>query len=376
MPAPAASLPRHPRWRERCSLQFDATLKLWVATGGALVDEVLGHPACRPSAASRLLAALCALPRDGGTIQPAWPRGTQRLHGLDQAVIALFEGILPSQVRELARTCAVCERPRREAVHEPASLWCYGVMVPARALGLLFGVPACDLDRFSGWACSRLPWQPGRAAPHPRQAGRRAAEDMVRYLSSLGAAPRSGPQALDLLTRLKALALRRPDLPHRPAITQLALLYCELHAATAALIGSTLTALRRHAELLQLTQSEPALLPMAVREVLRAEPPLASAYRLVVEDAVLAGEPVKAGDTVLLRLGQPHRQHEAASGAFDNIRLDRKRAKVLAFGAEPFASTGQMIAETIAAEVVHRLLVHGAEGWPVERPAGVRHGRI
>lgn len=109
-----------------------------------------------------------------------------------------------------------------------------------------------------------------------------------------------------------------------------------------ALTGGTL-ALTQHPEQLAKLRANPALLPLAVEEILRWTTPVKHFCRTAVEDCIVAGKQVKAGD--LLLLSYP-------SGSFDEtiyddpftFRIDRKPNRHLAFGTGPHVCLGQYLA--------------------------------
>jgi len=109
-----------------------------------------------------------------------------------------------------------------------------------------------------------------------------------------------------------------------------------------ALTGGTLAFLQNPDELARL-RADPALMPLAVEEVLRWTTPVKHFCRTAVNDCVVAGKQVKAGD--LLLLSYP-------SGSFDEaiyedpftFRIDRRPNRHLAFGTGPHVCLGQYLA--------------------------------
>ena len=109
-----------------------------------------------------------------------------------------------------------------------------------------------------------------------------------------------------------------------------------------ALTGGTLAFLQNPGELARL-RADPTLMPLAVEEVLRWTTPVKHFCRTAVNDCVVAGKPVKAGD--LLLLSYP-------SGSFDEaiyedpftFRIDRRPNRHLAFGTGPHVCLGQYLA--------------------------------
>lgn len=109
-----------------------------------------------------------------------------------------------------------------------------------------------------------------------------------------------------------------------------------------ALTTGTLAFLENPGELARL-RADPALMPLAVEEVLRWTTPVKHFCRTATEDCTVAGKSIKAGD--LLLLSYP-------SGSFDEaiyedpftFRIDRRPNRHLAFGTGPHVCLGQYLA--------------------------------
>lgn len=108
------------------------------------------------------------------------------------------------------------------------------------------------------------------------------------------------------------------------------------------LTTGTLAFLESPEQLAQL-RADPALMPLAVEEVLRWSTPVKHFCRTAVKDCVIAGKQVKAGDLLLLSF---------PSGSFDEsiyedpytFRIDRRPNRHLAFGTGPHVCLGQFLA--------------------------------
>ncbi len=109
-----------------------------------------------------------------------------------------------------------------------------------------------------------------------------------------------------------------------------------------ALTSGTLALLQNPGELARL-RADPALLPLAVEEVLRWTTPVKHFCRTAVSDCTVAGKQIKAGDHLLLSF---------PSGSFDEavyedpftFRIDRRPNRHLAFGTGPHVCLGQYLA--------------------------------
>ena len=109
-----------------------------------------------------------------------------------------------------------------------------------------------------------------------------------------------------------------------------------------ALTSGLLAFLQNPAELAKL-RADPALMPLAVEEVLRWTTPVKHFCRTAVSDCTVAGKSIKAGDHLLLSF---------PSGSFDEsiyedpftFRIDRRPNRHLAFGTGPHVCLGQFLA--------------------------------
>jgi cytochrome P450 len=109
-----------------------------------------------------------------------------------------------------------------------------------------------------------------------------------------------------------------------------------------ALTSGMLAFLQNPGELAKL-RADPALMPLAVEEVLRWTTPVRHFCRTAVSDCTVAGKNIKAGDHLLLSF---------PSGSFDEavyddpftFRIDRRPNRHLAFGTGPHVCLGQFLA--------------------------------
>jgi cytochrome P450 len=95
-------------------------------------------------------------------------------------------------------------------------------------------------------------------------------------------------------------------------------------------IGASIWHLAQHPEHRQRLVDDPAVMPFAVEELLRAYAPVTMA-RLVAKDVEVGGEVLHEGDWVLLPFPAANRDPEAFDDA-DEVVLDRARNRHSAFG--------------------------------------------
>ena len=115
------------------------------------------------------------------------------------------------------------------------------------------------------------------------------------------------------------------------------------HDTTSYALTSGMLAFLENPDQLEKLRADPALMPLAVEEILRWTTPVKHFCRTAVNDCVLAGKNVKAGDHLLISF---------PSGSFDesiyddpySFRIDRKPNGHLAFGTGPHVCLGQFLA--------------------------------
>jgi hypothetical protein len=142
------------------------------------------------------------------------------------------------------------------------------------------------------------------------------------------------------------------------------------HETTASLLGSGLhTLLRQPALALQL-RAAPALVPLAVEEMLRLEAPIQFSPRLASQDLTVRDRAIPRGALVMLHMGAANRD-PAVFPEPDAVRFDRRGTRHLSFAWGPHFCLGAPLARAEAAIALPRLLarlpdlelLHGEPVW-------------
>jgi cytochrome P450 len=100
---------------------------------------------------------------------------------------------------------------------------------------------------------------------------------------------------------------------------------------TAAALSSIAFRLATQPELRDQLEANPALIPSAVEEFLRIDPPVHGLWRTAGSDTELSGCPIQRGDKVLLLWGSANRDGDAFPDP-DAVKLDRSPNRHLSFG--------------------------------------------
>ena len=125
---------------------------------------------------------------------------------------------------------------------------------------------------------------------------------------------------------------------------------------TAGLIGSALQCLLERPALLARVREDPQLIPAAVEETLRFEPPALSCSRTAHETFVLEGVEIPAGSQLLLSLAAANRDPDRYADP-DVFKLDRDHTGLLSFGGGRHFCLGAALARVEAVSALTRLFV-------------------
>ncbi|SNS99771.1 hypothetical protein SAMN06893096_11294 [Geodermatophilus pulveris] len=250
-------------------------------------------------------------------------------------------------------------------------------VLPVAVIAELLGVPDADRPRLRPWsnAIVRM-YEYGRTAAD-EDAAERAAEEFVTYLRGLAAERRRAPRE-DLLSSLVRVRDADGDrLTEDELVTTCVLLLNAGHEATVNVTGNGLLALQRHPGQLARLRAYPGLLPTAVEELMRFDPPLQLFERTATEDVGIGGVTVRRGQKVAALLGAAARD-PAASTDPDTLDVARRDDPHVSFGAGVHFCVGAPLARVELQAAFGALLARTSRlepgGPPVRRPGFVIRG--
>lgn len=200
----------------------------------------------------------------------------------------------------------------------------YAQHIPVAVISHMLGLPEADGDRFRRWV--HLLLHDGIAA---NDAFTQALDEMDAYFREQ-IADRRTHGGEDLITFLLDAQMDGIPLTEEHILGTLRLLLIAGIDTTWSAIGACLWHLARHAEDRRRLVAEPALMPVAVEEFLRAYSPVTMA-RQVVKETTVAGCPFKEREMVLLSFPAANRDPTAFPQA-DRVIIDRTENRHAAFG--------------------------------------------
>jgi pimeloyl-[acyl-carrier protein] synthase len=205
--------------------------------------------------------------------------------------------------------------------------------LPVTVICEMLGVPLEDHEAIRGWSSDiarSLDAIGLLADPDVVKRGGDARRALGEYFRRLLPERRRNPQA-DLLSLLIAAEEQGDRLNEGELLAMCMLLFIAGHETTVNLIGNGLLALLNHPDQLGKLRDDPALIPVAVEELLRYDSPVQRTARITNAEVEIQGRQIPTGSMVVAAIGAANRD---PSHFVDPDRLDIARAdnRHVAFG--------------------------------------------
>jgi cytochrome P450 len=211
----------------------------------------------------------------------------------------------------------------------------YAQQIPVRVIAHMLGVPPEMSDTFTGWVRDVLEFA------YDEERRRSGIIAVVEFFRNHIAQLRADPQD-DFVSDLIRQEVDGEPIEDDIILGMCALLLIAGIDTTWSAIGSSLWHLATHLDDRQRLVDDPALIPTAVEEFLRAYSPVTMA-RIVETDVEVGGCPMKAGDRVLMNFPAANRDPEAFDDP-DQVIIDRQHNRHVAFGAGIHRCAGSNLA--------------------------------
>ena len=236
--------------------------------------------------------------------------------------------------------------------------------LPANVISELVGVPVTDRD----WLRPLVSDVSSLLEPNlqPWEAAQAAASEakVLEYLDDL-IDLRRAELADDLLSGLIAPSADEDGLTQQEVALMILLIYAAGFETTTILIGNMVLTLMRHPDQLARLRADRSLVPQAVEEVLRFEPPVQIDGRYVRADAEVGGHVIPKGHRVLMLLGAANRDPAVMD---DPNRFDVGRSEVplLSFASGIHFCLGAALARLEGQVVLEALLDRFGKWTPLD----------
>ena len=247
--------------------------------------------------------------------------------------------------------------------------------VPVAVIGTMLGIPRRDWARFRTWTDAFVETFDPRAVGARRKRCVATTLDMFDYLAATVARRRLEP-AEDLITLVATAQLGDGHpMPVSRAVAQLALLLAAGNETTANLIGNGVTILIDNPAVQRRLCADPALLPLAIEEMLRLDPPFHVNPRKVTRAITLGGQQLEPGQICYQVLAAANRDPRAFTDPAQ-FSFDRRANQHLAFIHGVHFCLGAPLARMEAEAVFSKLLARFPHFCAGAGPAIRSSGRI
>ena len=219
---------------------------------------------------------------------------------------------------------------------------------PVNVIASMLGLPREDLPQFHRWAIELI------SVSFDWDVGTRASAQLRDYFARVLADRRAHP-ANDLMSTLAASELEGQHLTDEEIFAFLRLLLPAGAETTYRSSSNLLFGLLTNPAQLDALRADRALMPQAIEEGLRWEPPLTTIVRTATRDTVVDGVDIPSGAIVITNMGSANHDEKywEHPDSFDMFRPPRQH---LAFAFGPHMCLGLHLARMETRVVVGRLL--------------------
>jgi cytochrome P450 len=234
------------------------------------------------------------------------------------------------------------DRGHAELVHE------FTFPFPTKVVAGVLGLPTTDYLDFQRWAVAIT------TANAEMERGILASQELGAYLMKIVEERRRAPRS-DLITDLVQAELDGEKLDDEEILSFLRLLLPAGVETTFRSSGNLLFLLLSHPDQLAAVRADRSLLPQAIEEALRLEPPLSITSRITACDTELGGIPIPANSHVIPMLGAANRDpaHYTDPDRFDIFRDAHQH---ISFGTGPHMCLGMHLARMETKVAINALL--------------------
>jgi cytochrome P450 len=291
-----------------------------------------------------------------------------RLRGLvhkafSPAMVQTIRGTIQQVVDELLRS--VEGRSEIDLIRDVA------YPLPIRVILEMIGVPLKDQERTRDWSRDILVGSDLASPEVVKLEGNKAMIDFYAYLDDLIAERRKAPRH-DLLSALIEAEEAGDKLTLNELKATVILLIIAGHETTTNLIGNGMLALLENPDQMALLRQNPALIPMAIEEMVRYDGPVQTNPRVIAEDFMFGGQLMKRGQMAAILVGAANRDETVFTHAdrFDIKRQSQKNH--VGFGYGIHYCVGAPLAR-LEAQIVFKAML---ERWQKIELTGVMLGYV
>jgi cytochrome P450 len=230
--------------------------------------------------------------------------------------------------------------------------------LPAIVIAEMLGLPEKDMPMFQEMS-GRLLGLTALGNDALMQAGAAANDQLEEYFKTVIEEKRKSP-GQDLMSRLIAVEEEGDRLSAVEMYSTCVLLLVAGHETTTRLISNGMYTLLAHPEQLELLKRDPSLMPNAIEEMLRYEPPVQFMARFAQTDMEFFGKKIRKNQMILPIIGSANRDPKANENP-DVFDVTRENIRHISFGHGIHLCLGLNLARLEAKVAINALLKHFPE---------------
>ncbi|WDD95773.1 cytochrome P450 [Burkholderia sp. FERM BP-3421] len=230
----------------------------------------------------------------------------------------------------------------------------YAAKLPQHVIANVLGLPREDFERCASWATAMGRLFDPLVSFDEYAVLNESSIAFLDYLRELVAQRRAEPRD-DLISALIEARDEGDRLSESELLSIIIFNFGAGEETVASLIGNGCLALLQHPEQMRRLRDDPALMPSAVEEMLRYDPPLQMTSRYANEDLEIEGRQIAKGDQVYVILGSANRDPEQFPDP-DAFDVGRERSHHMAFADGHHYCVGAQLARIEAQEGFAALL--------------------
>ena len=215
--------------------------------------------------------------------------------------------------------------------------------LPAIVIAKMMGLPNDDLDQFQAWSEDLLLGVGGIGTSREdiKKSGD-AYESLIRYFEKIILSRKDEPGD-DFIGKLIQAEEEGDKLNIKEMYGTCLLLLIAGHETTTRLIGNGLFTLLNHPDQFLLLKNNYDLIPNAIEEMLRYEPPVHATVRFAHDDMAYEGKDYKRGTAFAVSIAGANRDPEANQNP-NSFDISRQEIKHISFGYGPHMCIGASLA--------------------------------
>ena len=215
--------------------------------------------------------------------------------------------------------------------------------LPAIVIAKMMGLPNEDLDQFQAWSEDLLLGVGGIGTSREdiKKSGD-AYESLIRYFEKIILSRKDEPGD-DFIGKLIQAEEEGDKLNIKEMYGTCLLLLIAGHETTTRLIGNGLFTLLNHPDQFLLLKNNYDLIPNAIEEMLRYEPPVHATVRFAHDDMAYAGKDYRRGTAFAVSIAGANRDPEANKNP-NSFDISRQEIKHISFGYGPHMCIGASLA--------------------------------